>query len=157
MPTYGSEFRTLLPRDFPLIDSLNISLTDEKKREKNPREQLCLLFYRQSFTPLVHWRSKSSPKGLGWLKIQLWAEMGCAPGSAGEGKRDPRAMYHSLNLWAHFSDNYCPAGTAQSPAGGFMKGAGSLIKGEEIKYFQEVGRREGQPSSAKASASGGEI
>lgn len=38
-----------------------------------------------------------------------------------------------------------------------MKGAGSLIKGEEIKYFQEVGRREGQPSSAKASASGGEI
>lgn len=34
MPTYGSEFRTLLPRDFPLIDSLNISLTDEKKRKK---------------------------------------------------------------------------------------------------------------------------
>lgn len=34
MPTYGSEFRTLLPREFPLIDSLNISLTDEKKRKK---------------------------------------------------------------------------------------------------------------------------
>lgn len=34
MPTYGSEFRTLLPRDFPLIDSLNISLTDEKERKK---------------------------------------------------------------------------------------------------------------------------
>lgn len=57
MPTYGSEFRTLLPRDFPLIDSLNISLTDEKEEEKKkkiPPEHFCLLFYRGSFIPLVH-------------------------------------------------------------------------------------------------------
>lgn len=56
MPTYGSEFRTLLPRDFPLIDSLNISLTDEKEVEKKkiPPEHFCLLFYRGSFIPLVH-------------------------------------------------------------------------------------------------------
>lgn len=37
-----------------------------------------------------------------------------------------------------------------------MKGTGSLIKGEEIKYLQEAGRREG-PYSAKENASGGEI
>ena len=50
-----------------------------------------------------------------------------------------------------------PAGTIQNPAGDFIKGVGSLIKGEEIKYLQEVGRKGRQPSFAKANASGGEI
>lgn len=52
MPTYGSEFRTLLPRDFPLIDSLNISLTDEKKREKILVSSFAFCFIRKI---LHHW------------------------------------------------------------------------------------------------------
>lgn len=50
-----------------------------------------------------------------------------------------------------------PAGTIQNAAGDFIKGTGSLIKGEEIKYLQGVGRKERQASFAKANASGGEI
>lgn len=44
MPTYDSKFRTLLLRDFTLIDSLNIALSYEDQWKK-PCEQLCLLFY----------------------------------------------------------------------------------------------------------------
>lgn len=50
-----------------------------------------------------------------------------------------------------------PAGTIQNPAGDFIKVPGSLIKGEEIKYLREVGRKERQPSYGKINASGGEI
>lgn len=50
-----------------------------------------------------------------------------------------------------------PAGTTQNPAGDFVKGTGRLIRGGEIKYLQEAGRKERQLSFAKANASGGEI
>lgn len=50
-----------------------------------------------------------------------------------------------------------PAGTIQNPAGDFIKGTGSLIRGEEIKYLQEAGRKERQLSFAKANISGGEM
>lgn len=52
MPTYGSEFRTLLPRDFPLIDSLNISLTDEKKGKKVLVSSFAFCFIGEV---LYHW------------------------------------------------------------------------------------------------------